>query len=735
MVHSTHFQRHTRLSTVNGRVSKRPRGPREQRRSAKKSEVTRALIAEKHAILLEELKLAPTTIGAAAAKFAAFVEVEKLADQLDTPLVDRLIASEVRFADSYRVIATKKQEPGQKGKPVVTAIVSLTVGADANWQLVKEREGIILAKGPEEEREEEEQPPIKNYACLDAPMEDAPKKEKSSLGRRIYGCITQRNGCFIQVRLTCKANILDSFKELPLQLYVDINTTAQENQLEAIARVAEKQFIQKKLGFEVASLPKAASAPSRSRSPSIVCLDDEMDGKQSSFASSSSSSIICLDDLPEQPPKPSTFMADLNDEQKRAIEEIKREDTNNVFMLFGPPGTGKTHTLVKAVAELVRLGDRVLICTPSNKAADHIACGLLNEGLGKGTDDALYRHVSRTLDASLVPAQLRSHAGIESNGDELRFATDEIDLDDYAIVISTLGSTPSLRKLYTESDEKFDYIIVDEAGQAAEMEVWMPMAFFACRRTRLIVAGDPMQLGPVASVHLLDDPAYGYKTSILSRLYQNEAFRSDSQNMVQLTKNYRSHEAIVNVVSQVFYNDTLEFTRPAGHDSLDDWHRLPQSQFPVFFENVYGRVQTDRNGSSSNEAEANAVVFYIESLLRSRRVKAHEIGVVSPYTAQTQLIRHLLGPSSEVTVDTVEKFQGSERRVIIMTAVRNGTALGFMEDRQRLNTALSRAQQLLIVIGHGRSLEALPDWFKFIDYCKANNAYVDASDIADSRMY
>uniref|UniRef100_A0A7E4VKL8 RNA helicase n=1 Tax=Panagrellus redivivus TaxID=6233 RepID=A0A7E4VKL8_PANRE len=176
-----------------------------------------------------------------------------------------------------------------------------------------------------------------------------------------------------------------------------------------------------------------------------------------------------------------------------------------------------------------------------------------------------------------------------------------------------------LRKSFVASEKKFSHIVRDEAEQAAEMEIWQPLAFFASSHTRLIVPGDPLQIGPVTSVHLLVDIAYGYKTLIPSRLYQ---------------KNQPSEVTAATWSSK---HRTIVLVKPS---------------------------------------HANAVVFYIESLLRTCRVKAHEISVVSPYTAQTQLIRRLLGPSFEVTADTVDKFHISERRAIIITAVCNETVLG-----------------------------------------------------------
>uniref|UniRef100_A0A7E4V8J2 AAA domain-containing protein n=1 Tax=Panagrellus redivivus TaxID=6233 RepID=A0A7E4V8J2_PANRE len=580
------------LSSVQSRVRKRPRQPKPQQprlsrdrrqcQSAKKqrSKITRNFLLKKHPELLADLELPVMDVQEAATKFVAFVELEKLEDELADV---RLISDDARFFGEYKIAPSKKRiDNSQPANPNVVATVTLAVGEDANMDLVKEREGIVVTKSDKETKEEAENCPPASEA---KPLTTG--ERNSAAPRRVTGFITKRDESLITIRVNCLAESLEVLKDLPLKLTFDINTAQQKSQLQAIYRVQRTLFIQQKLAYKI-------TPPT----------DKSILQNQTTLTSSATAVNQATH-------------TDLNEEQQRAVNEITRGDTSNIFMLFGPPGTGKTFTLVKAITQLVRSGKRVLICAPSNKAADVISCAILNSGIGDNPPYMLHRHVSRSLDPSSVNPQLRSHAGIDMCSNEAYYNADEVcDLDDYAIVVSTLGSTPGLRKAMDVSKLKFTHIIIDEAGQAAEMEVWLPLAFFANEFTRLIVAGDPMQLGPVASVHLLDDPAYGYKTSILTRLYENEAFRNDPQNMVQLTKNYRSHEAIVKVVSQIFYDNTLEFTRPPGHDSLHYWHRLPQRKFPVFFESILGRVHTDGSGSSSNESEAHAVIFYIQSLLR-----------------------------------------------------------------------------------------------------------------------
>uniref|UniRef100_A0A7E4VII4 RNA helicase n=1 Tax=Panagrellus redivivus TaxID=6233 RepID=A0A7E4VII4_PANRE len=332
--------------------------------------------------------------------------------------------------------------------------------------------------------------------------------------------------------------------------------------------------------------------------------------------------------------------------------------------------------------------------------------------------------MSKSRDPSEIDKAVQPFCGVDMKKNKLGYRKLKIAEFKFNVVACTLGSTVSLSD-YIPPEEPFTHVIVDEAGQAPEMNIWLAMAYFVTPETRLILAGDPMQLGPVTTVKMLEEPRFGYKISMLARLNGYKSFIENPHNMITLTKNYRSHKAIVDIFSSLFYNSSLEHMEPQGHDSLCRWSRLPKVNFPVMFHNVAGKVNRDGKMSSSNKAEADVVVNYVKSLILGN-IEETDIGIVSPYKSQAALVRKCLNlkKESKLTVESVEKFQGSERRIILLTAVRNGKELGFLRDPKRLNTALSRAQHLLVVIGHAPSLNALPDWKKFIDYCKSNGSFV-----------
>ena len=183
--------------------------------------------------------------------------------------------------------------------------------------------------------------------------------------------------------------------------------------------------------------------------------------------------------------------------------------------------------------------------------------------------------------------------------------------------------------------------------------------------------------------------------------------------MIQLTDNHRSHRNIVEISSELFYNNTLVHTNPPKHDSLCRLPFLPNLNFPIIFHSANNGSEeiSDATRSIRNVQEANVIQKYVIDCLKY--VEAKDIGVVSPYKYQAEKIRELIN-NPEITVETVEKFQGSERRVILISTVRTGYTLGFIGDKLRLNTAITRAKHLLIVVGHKTSLSRNKSWKKYV---------------------
>jgi len=216
--------------------------------------------------------------------------------------------------------------------------------------------------------------------------------------------------------------------------------------------------------------------------------------------------------------------------------------------------------------------------------------------------------------------------------------------------------------------------------------------------------------------------------------------RYDSRVLTKLVENYRSHPNILYIPNKAFYESELIASAPImiSHN-LNFWEHLPKRGFPLIFHGVEG--QDNREGNSPswyNSEECQVVKYYVDLLVkdtRSNRCKLEEIGVVTPYHKQAKKIRRLMKASDygDVTVGSVEEYQGNERRVIIISTVRssvdfldydNKHKLGFLSNPKRFNVAVTRAQALLIVIGNPKVLERDIHWRTLLHFCIENDAYI-----------
>ncbi|KAJ7676479.1 P-loop containing nucleoside triphosphate hydrolase protein [Mycena rosella] len=402
------------------------------------------------------------------------------------------------------------------------------------------------------------------------------------------------------------------------------------------------------------------------------------------------------------------------------------------FVVFGPPGTGKTVTIVEAINQiLLREPEaRILACAPSNSAADLIARNLLSLGTIQ-----LFRLNSLSRKYADLPKELVKFSAVNDNSTFVLPVVE--DLRKYRVVVSTClsGGVPAHLGI---KRGHFTHIFCDEAGQATEPEVMLPIKSNANNFTNIVLAGDNKQLGPI--VHSWIANSLGLKISYLSRIMQREIYSLDPGTtaggsgitIVKLVNNFRSHPAILDFSNHQFYNgELIPCGNPALIHSLENSNELPTKKFPLIFHGILGK--DDREGSSPsffNIGEATLVKKYVASLVSDRklRVRPEEIGVITPYHAQRCKIMDLLYRDPKlrgITVGSVEEFQGQERRVIIMSTVRSNTnyvesdirrTLGFVANPQRFNVAITRAQALLVVIGNPNILALDPLWRAFLNY-------------------
>ncbi|XP_041327413.1 RNA helicase Mov10l1 [Pyrgilauda ruficollis] len=428
----------------------------------------------------------------------------------------------------------------------------------------------------------------------------------------------------------------------------------------------------------------------------------------------------------------------LNVQQKLAVKRIlSGECRPTPYLLFGPPGTGKTVTVIEAILQIhFTLPDsRILVCAPSNAATDLICLRLHQSNLLKpGT---MVRVNAAFRSAEQIDDMVKPYC---KDGDDIQKALWS------RIVITTCSSAG----LFYQTDTRlghFTHVILDEAGQASEPESLIPIGLISEADGQIILVGDPKQLGPVIKSRLAQ--SFGLNMSLLERLSSRELYLRDEDAfgacgaynpllITKLTKNYRSHSALLALPSKLFYHKELEVCADTSVvTSFLNWEKLPRKGFPLIFHGIRGsETREGRSPSWFNPAEAVQVMMYCCQLARSEcsAVAVTDIGVIAPYRKQVEKIRFLLRSIDleDIKVGTVEEFQGQEYMVIILSTVRSQKvviddekhSLGFLCNPKRFNVAITRAKALLIVVGNPHVLVKDPCFSALLEYSLMNRVYI-----------
>ncbi|KAH9943568.1 P-loop containing nucleoside triphosphate hydrolase protein [Amylocystis lapponica] len=415
-----------------------------------------------------------------------------------------------------------------------------------------------------------------------------------------------------------------------------------------------------------------------------------------------------------------------NPAQIQAVASIVDQKPGTApFIVFGPPGTGKTVTIVEAIRQVLRANPqaRVLACAPSNSAADLIATRLSTLSTTE-----LFRFYAPSRFKDDVPDALRPYYCITSSG---HFSVPSVEvLKGYRVIVSTCVSAGFSHGVGMPRGH-FTHIFVDEAGHANEPEVMIPIKTMADNNTNVVISGDPKQLGPIVRSAVARE--LGFERSYLERLMNREAYdekRFYGLSVVKLVQNFRSHGSILRFPNERFYKGDL---RPHGDpkiiDSFIGSPCLVSGKFPIVFHGISGRdIREASSPSFFNIDEVTQVKEYVRSLRSDRRFRITDadIGIITPYHAQCLRIRAVLRAFADsVKVGSVEEFQGQERRVIIISTVRSSRefieydlrhTLGFVANPRRFNVAVTRAQALLIVVGDPSVLSLDPLWRSFLNY-------------------
>ena len=397
-------------------------------------------------------------------------------------------------------------------------------------------------------------------------------------------------------------------------------------------------------------------------------------------------------------PRHQSDLYSYNASQKKAIDAAVSQQ---ITLIHGPPGTGKTHTATEIVHRVCQKyfssKNKVLVAAETNMAVDNLTRKLLERNVMVVRVGNI-EHMSEDIRPVSLEHQLQLKH-LEVGKDKLRSnATNSRDILNAAEVIATtcIGAGDSVLKGLV-----FPFVLIDEATQATEPVSLVPLVH-QCEQ--LVLIGDPQQLPPtVINPH---ENSHTLSKSLFHRLY--EVLPS-----VFLEEQHRMHPAIAEFPSNAFYSGRLK-SAPGLDKRTNNFDFIwSKTDRPLVFINVEASREQHLGISFQNLAEADVVVKVVVSLL-SKNVSQNEIAVLTPYAGQVKCIRDKLGQVAKyVEVSSVDGFQGREKEVIIFSTVRT-RSLGFTGDKHRINVLLTRAKYGLIGIGCYRTVSADPTWTSWL---------------------
>jgi superfamily I DNA and/or RNA helicase len=451
----------------------------------------------------------------------------------------------------------------------------------------------------------------------------------------------------------------------------------------------------------------------------------------------------------------------LNTSQQQAVEKII--SAQDLAIVHGPPGTGKTTTLVQAISLMARQNkEQVLVVAPSNAAVDLLSEKLSLEGLNVLRIGNPARVSDRLMDLTLdsqmaVHPYMKESKKLKKQAAEFKnmghkykrnfgkaerdqrkalfdeahkimkelAKTEEFIIADLVAKAQIITATLAGSNHYTIRNLKFTTVVIDEAGQALEPACWIPIL----KAKKVILAGDHCQLSPTIKSDVA--ARKGLSTTLIEKciaLYPDAVTLLDVQ--------YRMNEAIMGYSSGVFYDNALK-----AHQSVAD-HLLFSDDLPLVFIDTAGCGFDEKPAGTSvaNLEEAAFLFRYLESLVKN--LEGHyaltdfpTIAVISPYSEQIRLLKEQLINSVSlqvyndyISVNTIDSFQGQERDMVLISLTRSNIegVIGFLADIRRMNVAMTRARKKLVIIGDSSTLSRLPFYAELISYADGLGGYQSA---------
>ncbi|SDF65697.1 AAA domain-containing protein [Halorientalis regularis] len=387
-----------------------------------------------------------------------------------------------------------------------------------------------------------------------------------------------------------------------------------------------------------------------------------------------------------------TVYIDNNEAQNEAVSlAVRAED---VALIHGPPGTGKTYTLARTVRALVERGERVLLTAFTNRAVDNAIEALEDQG---------FEDIVRMGTETGVRPDMQAYR-LPDSGDPQELAGRLRDASVVAATTASCGST-------VMREQSFDVALVDEAGQLTEPATLAAVSL----ADKSVLVGDHQQLPPV--VQAADDDEGGaaapLQTSLFERLIEQYPDAG-----VMLGRQYRMSQRIQAFASREFYDGQLRpATGEVASQRIDDLAGVETDALPPNLRDSVAFVDPDGQArGNTNPVEAAAVVGTVQSYVDAG-VPPEEIGVIAPYRAQVAEINKR-APAG-VTVDTVDRFQGSSKAVIVVSFVATDTLDGpIFEDYRRINVALTRAKKALVLVGDADALGTDPVYGRMVEWAR-----------------